>query len=43
MKPALFLVAYFESFEGLISAILRERTLEIAFEGQNSYDKIRTN
>lgn len=42
MKPTPFTVASFASVADLISAILMERRWELAFEGHDSYDKIRT-
>lgn len=42
LKPALFTPASFASVADLINAILRERRWELAFEGHDMFDKIRT-
>lgn len=41
LKPPPFTVASFATASDLITAILRERRWELAFEGHDSYDKIR--
>ncbi len=42
LKPALFTIASFTSATDLLNAILRERRWELAFEGHDMFDKIRT-
>lgn len=42
LKPPPFTVASFASVNALITTILAERRWELAFEGHDSYDKIRT-
>jgi starch-binding outer membrane protein, SusD/RagB family len=42
LKPAAFTAASFATPNDLITAILRERRWELAFEGHNMFDNIRT-
>ena len=42
-KPALYTAADFPTTEALLRAILKERRMELAYEGQYRWDLIRTN
>ena len=41
-KPAPFTITSFSSVNALLTAILQERRWELAFEGHDKFDKIRT-